>query len=145
MKLMEILKEAYELENGEDLFEASKESIKKKYSKDTSRAFKMLNGKPVNKALAKRAVGKIKDKRMLEIRNEIVAAFMKGDLDEFKKIFNDTKKAREAIDYIEVLKIAHGGEKKLLATAGKKKNLMQKVFKLIDGISEIGAETEAEA
>ena len=141
MRLMEILKEAQAIEKDMVLTEASKESIREKYKKDKSRAFNMIRkaGKLVDKSKALAAVKDL-DATTTEIRNEIVAAFMKGGsegLTAMKKIFNDTKKSREAIDYMVLLKAAHGGEKKMYAAAGNKKAFLQKVYDVIDDISDI--------
>ena len=141
MRLMEILKEAQAIEKDMVLTEASKESIREKYKKDKSRAFNMIRkaGKLVDKSKALAAVKDL-DPTTTEIRNEIVAAFMKGGsegLTAMKKIFNDNKKSREAIDYMVLLKAAHGGEKKMYAAAGNKKAFLQKVYALIDDISDI--------
>ena len=141
MRLMEILKEAQAIEKDMVLTEASKESIKKKYNADKSQAFKMIRkaDKPVTKSKAVAAVKDL-DVTTTEIRNEIVAAFMKGGsegLTAMKQIFNDTKKSREAIDYMVLLKAAHGGEKKMYVAAGNKKAFLQKVYAIIDDISDI--------
>ena len=141
MRLMEILKEAQAIEKDMVLTEASKESIREKYKKDKSRAFNMIRkaGKLVDKSKALAAVKDL-DATTTEIRNEIVAAFMKGGsegLTAMKKIFNDTKKSREAIDYMVLLKAAHGGEKKMYTAAGNKKAFLQKVYDVIDDISDI--------
>ena len=141
MRLMEILKEAQAIEKDMVLTEASKESIREKYKKDKSRAFNMIRkaGKLVDKSKALAAVKDL-DPTTTEIRNEIVAAFMKGGsegLTAMKKIFNDNKKSREAIDYMVLLKAAHGGEKKMYAAAGNKKAFLQKVYDVIDDISDI--------
>lgn len=141
MRLMEILKEAQAIEKDMVLTEASKESIREKYKKDKSRAFNMIRkaGKLVDKSKALAAVKDL-DPTTTEIRNEIVAAFMKGGsegLTAMKKIFNDNKKSREAIDYMVLLKAAHGGEKKMYAAAGNKKAFLQKVYAIIDDISDI--------
>ena len=141
MRLMEILKEAQAIEKDMVLTEASKESIREKYKKDKSRAFNMIRkaGKLVDKSKAVAAVKDL-DATTTEIRNEIVAAFMKGGsegLTAMKHIFNDTKKSREAIDYMILLKAAHGGEKKMYAAAGNKKAFLQKVYDVIDDISDI--------
>src|SRR5574344_699533 len=141
MRLMEILKEAQAIEKDMVLTEASKESIREKYKKDKSRAFNMIRkaGKLVDKSKAVAAVKDL-DTTTTEIRNEIVAAFMKGGsegLTAMKKIFNDNKKSREAIDYMILLKAAHGGEKKMYAAAGNKKAFLQKVYDVIDDISDI--------
>ena len=141
MRLMEILKEAQAIEKDMVLTEASKESIRKKYNADKSRAFNMIRkaGKLVDKSKALAAVKDL-DATTTEIRNEIVAAFMKGGsegLTAMKEIFNDTKKSREAIDYMVLLKAAHGGEKKMYAAAGTKKAFLQKVYDVIDDISDI--------
>lgn len=141
MRLMEILKEAQAIEKDMVLTEASKESIREKYKKDKSRAFNMIRkaGKLVDKSKALAAIKDL-DTTTTEIRNEIVAAFMKGGsegLTAMKKIFNDTKKSREAIDYMILLKAAHGGEKKMYAAAGNKKAFLQKVYDVIDDISDI--------
>ena len=141
MRLMEILKEAQAIEKDMVLTEASKESIREKYKKDKSRAFNMIRkaGKLVDKSKALAAIKDL-DTTTTEIRNEIVAAFMKGGsegLTAMKKIFNDTKKSREAIDYMVLLKAAHGGEKKMYAAAGNKKAFLQKVYDVIDDISDI--------
>ena len=141
MRLMEILKEAQAIEKDMVLTEASKESIKKKYNADKSQAFKMIRraDKLVTKSKALAAVKDL-DATTTEIRNEIVAAFMKGGsegLTAMKKIFNDNKKSREAIDYMILLKAAHGGEKKMYAAAGNKKAFLQKVYDVIDDISDI--------
>lgn len=141
MRLMEILKEAQAIEKDMVLTEASKESIREKYKKDKSRAFNMIRkaDKLVTKSKALAAVKDL-DTTTTEIRNEIVAAFMKGGsegLTAMKKIFNDTKKSREAIDYMVLLKAAHGGEKKMYAAAGNKKAFLQKVYAIIDDISDI--------
>ena len=138
---MEILKEAQAIEKDMVLTEASKESIREKYKKDKSRAFNMIRkaGKLVDKSKALAAVKDL-DPTTTEIRNEIVAAFMKGGsegLTAMKKIFNDNKKSREAIDYMVLLKAAHGGEKKMYAAAGNKKAFLQKVYAIIDDISDI--------
>ena len=141
MRLMEILKEAQAIEKDMVLTEASKESIREKYKKDKSRAFNMIRkaGKLVDKSKALAAIKDL-DTTTTEIRNEIVAAFMKGGsegLTAMKKIFNDNKKSREAIDYMILLKAAHGGEKKMYAVAGNKKAFLQKVYDVIDDISDI--------
>ena len=141
MRLMEILKEAQAIEKDMVLTEASKESIREKYKKDKSRAFNMIRkaGKLVDKSKALAAIKDL-DTTTTEIRNEIVAAFMKGGsegLTAMKKIFNDNKKSREAIDYMILLKAAHGGEKKMYAAAGNKKAFLQKVYDVIDDISDI--------
>ena len=138
---MEILKEAQAIEKDMVLTEASKESIREKYKKDKSRAFNMIRkaGKLVDKSKALAAIKDL-DTTTTEIRNEIVAAFMKGGsegLTAMKKIFNDNKKSREAIDYMILLKAAHGGEKKMYAAAGNKKAFLQKVYDVIDDISDI--------
>ena len=141
MRLMEILKEAQAIEKDMVLTEASKESIKKKYKEDKSQAFKMIRraDKLVTKSKALAAVKDL-DPTTTEIRNEIVAAFMKGGsegLTAMKKIFNNNKKSREAIDYMVLLKAAHGGEKKMYVAAGNKKAFLQKVYAIIDDISDI--------
>lgn len=141
MRLMEILKEAQAIEKDMVLTEASKESIREKYKKDKSRAFNMIRkaDKLVTKSKALAAVKDL-DTTTTEIRNEIVAAFMKGGsegLTAMKQIFNNSKKSREAIDYMILLKAAHGGEKKMFAAAGNKKSFLQKVYALIDDISDI--------
>lgn len=138
---MEILKEAQAIEKDMVLTEASKESIKKKYKEDKSQAFKMIRraDKLVTKSKALAAVKDL-DPTTTEIRNEIVAAFMKGGsegLTAMKKIFNNNKKSREAIDYMVLLKAAHGGEKKMYVAAGNKKAFLQKVYAIIDDISDI--------
>lgn len=141
MRLMEILKEAQAIEKDMVLTEASKESIRKKYNADKSRAFNMIRkaGKLVDKSKALAAIKDL-DTTTTEIRNEIVAAFMKGGsegLTAMKQIFNNPKKSREAIDYMVLLKAAHGGEKKMYAAAGNKKAFLQKVYAIIDDISDI--------
>ena len=141
MRLMEILKEAQAIEKDMVLTEASKESIRKKYNADKSQAFKMIRkaDKLVTKSKALAAIKDL-DTTTTEIRNEIVAAFMKGGsegLTAMKKIFNNPKKSRESIDYMVLLKAAHGGEKKMYAAAGNKKAFLQKVYAIIDDISDI--------
>lgn len=141
MRLMEILKEAQAIEKDMVLTEANKETIRKNYNAYRSQAFNMIRkaDKPVTKSKAVAAVKDL-DTTTIEIRNEIVAAFMKGGsegLTAMKKIFNDTKKSREAIDYMVLLKAAHGGEKKMYAAAGNKKAFLQKVYAIIDDISDI--------
>ena len=141
MRLMEILKEAQAIEKDMVLLEANKETIRKKYNDAKSQAFKMIRkaDKLVTKSKALAAVKDL-DVTTTEIRNEIVAAFMKGGsegLTAMKQIFNDTKKSREAIDYMILLKAAHGGEKKMYVAAGNKKSFLQKVYDVIDDISDI--------
>ena len=141
MRLMEILKEAQAIEKDMVLLEANKETIRKKYNDAKSQAFKMIRkaDKLVTKSKALAAVKDL-DVTTTEIRNEIVAAFMKGGsegLTAMKQIFNDTKKSREAIDYMILLKAAHGGEKKMFAAAGNKKAFLKKVYDVIDDISDI--------
>ena len=138
---MEILKEAQAIEKDMVLLEANKETIRKKYKDAKSRAFNMIRkaDKLVTKSKALAAVKDL-DVTTTEIRNEIVAAFMKGGsegLTAMKQIFNDTKKSREAIDYMILLKAAHGGEKKMYVAAGNKKSFLQKVYDVIDDISDI--------
>lgn len=141
MRLMEILKEAQAIEKDMVLLEANKETIRQRYNDAKSQAFKMIRNadKLVTKSKAVAAVKDL-DTTTTEIRNEIVAAFMKGGsegLTAMKHIFNDTKKSREAIDYMILLKAAHGGEKKMFAAAGNKKAFLKKVYDVIDDISDI--------
>lgn len=145
MRLIEILKEAKVIENVGVLTETSKESIKKKYNSDKSKEFKMITkvDKTISKSDAIRAVKKLDD-NMKKIRNEIVTAFMSGKIEDMYAILNDTKKSRESIDYLTLLKAAHGGEKKMLAAAGKKKSFMKKTLDLINNISDIKTSEDEE-
>jgi len=144
MKLMDILNEVEKLntvETDEVLSEASKEKIATKYKKDRSKAFKVITGKgKVSKMQAKKALSNLKDDKVVEARNQIISAFMSGDIMAFRKLLKGNL-TKETIDYMELLVKAHGGKDKLLRAAGNKKNFLKKALADIEGISEF-AETE---
>lgn len=138
MRLIEILKEAKELENVEVLEEAKKKArkgmktkIKAKYNAKKSQALKIAK-----KLKARRNNINWTDD-VKEVRNEVVAAFMANDSD--KVIGMMTKPdGYKTVEILKALETAHGGYKKLEAKAGDKKNFIKTVFAYID------AEEEAE-
>jgi len=148
MRLMDILEEVQKLNieetNEETLSEASKEQIKKKYNKDRSRAFRLIDGKgKISKMQAKKVLGNIKDTVAIDARNSIISAFMSGNISDFRKLLKG-KLAKETIDYMGLLVIAHGGKAKLLKAAGNKKNFLKKALADIDGISQYAETAEEE-
>lgn len=147
MKLKDILAEVQKIQGAETAInEASKEAIRKKYNKDRSKGFALFkDGDKVGKSQAVTAIKQLKDENTLEARNKIIGAFMKSDITEFRKILNSDL-SKEAVDYMTVLTIAHGGEKKLLAKAGAdKKKFLTLALADIAGMSRISSADAEEA
>ena len=145
MKLMDILNEVEKLnmvETEEVLSEASKEKIATKYKKDRSKAFKVINGKGnISKMQAKKVLSNLKDNNVVEARNQIISAFMSGDITAFRKLLKGNL-TKETVDYMELLVKAHGGKDKLLRAAGNKKNFLKKALADIEGISDFSEPEE---
>ena len=132
MRLMEILKEAQELENVEVLEEAKKKA--RKGMKD-----KIKNRYEAKQAQAEKVAKKLKARLnkitwtddVKETRNEVVAAFMANDAD---KVIDMMAKpdGYKTVEILKALETAHGGYKKLERKAGDKKNFVKTVFAYID-------------
>ena len=136
MKLIEILKEARELENSSFLSEAKKKArkglktkIKSKYNAKKAQALKIANKLKARK----NNINWTDD--ITDVRNEVVAAFMANDPD--KVIDMMTKPdGYKTVEVLKALEIAHGGYKKLEAKAGDKKNFVKTVYAYIDDSEE---------
>ena len=125
MKLMDILEEVQKLNSEEMIEESSKQAERKKGNAKRNKALKIGNKLKARK-------GNIKwTDDIIETRNFVVSAFMGNDFRVITKELNKgTDRKWQIIEVVTALVTAHGGEKKLMASAGQagKKPFMTKVL-----------------
>lgn len=141
MKLMEILKEVQLLESINADEDKLMTIIKENYeaSDDDFYNFEELLSEGVSISAAKKSIKKLEKKakgKFAKIKSTLISGFMTGDVAPVKKMLASKVNTKLAVDYLTLLKAAHGGEKKLLSKAdGKGKNFFKKVFGLVDSVA----------
>jgi len=138
MRLLDILEEVQKL-NAEVIEEgSSKQGMRKSGNAKRNKALKLAKKLRARK-------GKINwTDEIVDTRNFVVSAFMNNDFRSVTKELNkNTDRKWQIIDVINALVTAHGGEKKLLASASKagKKTFMMKV---LNAVKEAEAEADSE-
>lgn len=142
MKLMDILKEVQLLESinndEEKLIKIMKENYES--SADDSYNFDELLSESVSIAGAKKSIKQLEKsakEKFSKIKSAMISGFMSGDVAPIKKLLASKPNTKLAVDYLQLLKAAHGGEKKLMSKAeGKGKTFFKKVFGLVDKVAE---------
>lgn len=146
MRLMEILKEVQLLEsiegNDKQLIDIIKENYKS--SDDKSFNIKEILAEAEDEGLsiqaAKTAIKKLETtakEKFAKIKSTLISGFMTGDIAPVKKLLAAKANTKLAVDYLNLLKAAHGGETKLLSKSeGQGKTFFKKVFGLIDDVAE---------
>lgn len=141
MKLMEILEEVQLLESinndEEKLIQTMKENYK---SSPDEYNFDEFLSEGVSISAAKKSIKQLEKtakEKFTKIKSAMISGFMSGDVAPIKKLLASKPNTKLAVDYLQLLKAAHGGEKKLMSKAeGKGKAFFKKVFGLVDKVAE---------